>query len=96
MRSRKAPPEKVVVYRLVQIYVSLIFGIVGLFPLGAYFNQNGWPVFHTWGLAHGSFIIAVPVLGFPVFVLLGWLLGLSFRMQPNSSFKGDVPDGPRP
>jgi hypothetical protein len=39
-------------------YVAI--GFVLMFPLGMLFDDM--PLFHTWGLAHGSFILAWPVL----------------------------------
>jgi hypothetical protein len=33
-------------------------GLVLMFPLGLLFDDMKWPLFHSWGLAHGSFILA--------------------------------------
>jgi len=33
-----------------------------MFPLGIVFDSMNWPLFHSWGLAHGSFILAWPLL----------------------------------
>lgn len=38
-----------------------------MFPLGALFNFMNWPVFHEWGLGHGSFLIAWPLLGWATY-----------------------------
>jgi hypothetical protein len=33
-----------------------------MFPLGCLFDAMNWPIFHGWGLMHGSFIVAWPLL----------------------------------
>jgi uncharacterized membrane protein len=43
-------------------FVSLVIGFVLMWPVGWLFGQMGWPMFHGWGLAHGAFAIAWPVL----------------------------------
>jgi hypothetical protein len=34
-----------------------------MWPLGYVFNTFQWPIFHTWGLTHGSLLVAWPSLG---------------------------------
>lgn len=41
---------------------SITVGFLLMLPLAALFNTMNWPLFHSWGLAHGSFVIAWPVL----------------------------------
>jgi hypothetical protein len=41
---------------------SIVVGFLLMIPLAALFDAADWPVFHTWGLVHGSFLIAWPVL----------------------------------
>jgi hypothetical protein len=41
---------------------SLLLGFLLMAPLGALFNAMNWPLFHTWALAHGSFLFAWPLL----------------------------------
>jgi len=41
---------------------SVVLGLFLMVPLGMLFDAMNWPLFHTWGLAHGSFIIAWPIL----------------------------------
>jgi len=41
-------------------YVAV--GFLLMFPLGMLFDSMNWPLFHSWGLAHGSFILAWPLL----------------------------------
>jgi hypothetical protein len=42
--------------------VSIVFGFLLMIPLAMLFDAMNWPLFHSWGLAHGSFIIAWPLL----------------------------------
>ncbi len=43
---------------------SIVLGFFLMFPLGKLFDAMDWPLFHTWGLAHGSFLLAWPLLAF--------------------------------
>src|ERR1700722_9739674 len=55
---------------------SVVTGFFLMIPLAMVFNAMDWPLFHSWGLAHGSFIIAWPmltVLSFAVFHGSRWL-----------------------
>jgi hypothetical protein len=56
--------------------VSLVIGFLLLWPLGWLFGQMGWPTFHTWGLFHGAFIIAWPLLTFATLAILLLILRL--------------------
>ena len=47
-----------------------------MFPLGWVFGAMNWPVFHGWGLAHGAFIVAWPLL-----TLISWCLIRVMRFQ---------------
>jgi uncharacterized membrane protein len=51
-------------------FVSLVIGFLLMWPVGWLFGRMGWPMFHGWGLAHGSFVIAWPVLSLLAFVVL--------------------------
>ncbi|MGD1106720.1 MAG: hypothetical protein ABR865_06715 [Terracidiphilus sp.] len=44
------------------VLVSIVLGFVLMIPLGLLFDAMNWPLFHTWGLAHGSFVLAWPAL----------------------------------
>jgi hypothetical protein len=44
-----------------------------MFPLASFFDAINGPLFHSWGLAHGSFLFAWPVLGIVVFFVMGQL-----------------------
>lgn len=59
------------VLQSIRVVVSLLVGFLGLLPLGALFDTMNWPVFHTWGLGHGSFVIAAPAIGSVSYLLLG-------------------------
>jgi hypothetical protein len=39
-----------------------VIGFLLMFPLGMFFDDMDWPLFHSWALAHGSFILAWPLL----------------------------------
>lgn len=47
--------------------VSTVMGLFPMVPLAMLFDAMNWPLFHSWGLAHGSFLIAWPVLTFITF-----------------------------
>jgi hypothetical protein len=44
------------------VVVSWIAGFLLMIPLDLIFNAMHWPIFNGWALAHGSFIIAWPLL----------------------------------
>lgn len=43
-------------------FAAIILGFFLMAPLGMLFDKMNWPLFHTWGLAHGSFLFAWPLL----------------------------------
>lgn len=49
---------------------SAVIGFLLMFPLAGIFNAMNWPIFHSWGIAHGSFVIAWPILTFLSFGIL--------------------------
>jgi hypothetical protein len=49
--------------------ISIVGGFLLMFPLGWLFGEMNWPIFHSWGLMHGSFVIAWPVLALLVYVV---------------------------
>ena len=51
----------------------IVIGFVLMFPLGMLFDGMNWPLFHFWALAHGSFVLAWPML-----TLLAWVVDLFF------------------
>jgi hypothetical protein len=59
------------------LYTGLIAIVLGFFlmlPLAHIFDAKNWAVFNTWGLAHGSFIFAWPMLAYLNFYLLRTLI----------------------
>jgi hypothetical protein len=50
---------------------SVVSGLLLLVPLGEAYGAVGLPVYHSWGLMHGSFTTAIPALVAAVFVALG-------------------------
>jgi hypothetical protein len=59
------------VWTMVRSGVALVLGIVALFPIGVLFDAMGWPLFHSWALAHGSFFVAIPVAAVVAYAVLG-------------------------
>ena len=49
------------------LLISIVLGFALMFPLGWLFGVMNWSVFHSWGLIHGSFIVAWPLL-----TLISW------------------------
>ena len=47
---------------LLRILAAVAVGFLLMLVLSAVFTQMGWPVFNGRGLAHGSFLVAWPVL----------------------------------
>jgi len=60
------------------VAVSIVGGFFLMVPLAMLFDAMNWPLFHTWGLAHGSFLIAWPVL---TLASLGMILGLKLTQR---------------
>jgi len=60
--------------------IALLVGFFLMWPLSSLFDRNNWPVFHTWGLAHGSAVIAWPVLASACYGIL-MLVTLPWRMR---------------
>ncbi len=44
------------------IVASILLGFVLMIPLAMLFDAMKWPLFHSWGLAHGSYLFAWPLL----------------------------------
>jgi len=57
---------------------SVVLGFLLMIPLGILFTAMNWPLFHTWGLVHGSFIFAWPWLAALAFAFL-WVVWLRKR-----------------
>jgi hypothetical protein len=49
------------------VLVSIVMGFFLMIPLAMLFDFMNWPLFHSWGLAHGSFIFAWPLLALASF-----------------------------
>jgi uncharacterized membrane protein YoaT (DUF817 family) len=49
---------------------AIVFGFFLMIPLAIFFDAMNWPLFHSWGLAHGSFIIAWPLLTLISFAII--------------------------
>jgi len=60
----------------IRVGAALILGILSLFPVGSLFDEMKWPLFHSWALGHGSFVVAIPAAASVAYVILGavpWL-----------------------
>src|SRR5678815_523934 len=55
----------------VRCAASFVIGLLLVLPLGALYGVTGLPVYHSWGLMHGSISTAVPALVAATFVALG-------------------------
>jgi membrane protein implicated in regulation of membrane protease activity len=59
-------PVRIVVYGL----LAVMAGFFLMYPLAAIFDAYGWPYFNGWALAHGSLLLAWPMLTVVSFVVL--------------------------
>jgi hypothetical protein len=66
--------------QLVRLVASVVIGLTLLVPLGGIYGAAGLPVYHSWGLTHGSFTTAIPALVAGTFIALGlipWFGGVT-------------------
>ena len=59
---------------LLTILCAVVLGFLLMVPLARLFDAENWAVFNTWGLAHGSFVFAWPMLAYLSFYLLRMLI----------------------
>ena len=64
-----------------RVVLAACGAVVGVITTGWLFDKMSWPVFHSWGLAHGSAFILWPLY----FVVLYLLLGLKSDDQRQAS-----------
>ena len=57
-------------------------GLLLLFPVAALFDTMNWPMFHTWGMAHGAFLFA-----WPATTLIGFGLTLATLKAVDNSWR---------
>jgi hypothetical protein len=50
--------------------LTVVFGFVLLGLVADIFDTMNWPMFHSWGMAHGAIIYALPVCLAVAFALL--------------------------
>jgi hypothetical protein len=55
-------------------FIAVVIGFLAMFPIGTVFDQQNWPVFHSWGLAHGAFTIAWPLFSYVAYRVLSFLV----------------------
>ena len=65
--------------RVIRIAVSAVVGFLALLPVGDLFDRMDWPIFHSWGLGHGSFVFITAWIGFLVYWVLGMIPWLRER-----------------
>ena len=63
---------------------SIVLGFFLMIPLAMLFDAMNWPLFHSWGLAHGSFLIAWPALAAVSF----GLIRIAIRVMKARGSKG--------
>ena len=69
-----------------RVVVAAILGVLLLVPLALLFDAMNWAFFNSWGLAHGSFVIGILVLGCAAYVSLGAIPWFSAQ----ATVSGDV------
>ena len=62
----------------------ILLGFFLMIPFGMLFDAMRWPLFHSWGLAHGSFILAWPLLTLASFGVIRALTSLITRPTKRS------------
>ena len=65
---------------------SRIVTNLALAILGSLYDAKGWPMFHSWGLIHGSWLIAWPMLS--LICLIGLVIGQVFWAAAQGSWEG--------
>ena len=64
---------------LARIIAAILLGFLAMVPLAAVFTTMDWPAFNGWGLAHGSFVIAWPLMSLCSYWLCGYLPAFKHR-----------------
>lgn len=62
---------------------AIVIGFLLMVPLARVFDAMNWAVFNTWGLAHGSFIFAWPMLAYASFRFLRTVIPKQERGQSD-------------
>jgi hypothetical protein len=57
----------------IRIVIAIVAGYLLMWPLGFAYVALSLPTFHSWGLAHGTFVAAWPTLSILTFLALGYL-----------------------
>lgn len=63
-----------------RILGGLVLGFIATGLVGRFFDAQGLPVFHTWGLMHGGFLVVWPVCTVACYFVLGLIPFL--KQQP--------------
>ena len=73
-----------IIRTVIRTVISVIAGFFLMWPLGYIFGMMNWPTFHSWGLMHGSFLVAWPALSILTFFALGFLQ-IFVRREPANT-----------
>lgn len=57
----------------IRCLIAIVAGYLLMWPLGSTWTALSLPTFHTWGLAHGTYVAAWPTLSILVYLALGYL-----------------------
>ena len=69
---------------VIRLVASICIGTLLLIPLSAVYGAMGLPVYHSWGLVHGSFTTALPALVAASYVALGLIAWFKGRIDTTS------------
>ena len=70
-----------------RVLIAIVGGFGLMWPLGWLFGEMNWPFFHGWALAHGTFMLAWPLLSLLLYVGLRLPVGFSAIADTSPLFK---------
>jgi hypothetical protein len=73
--------------RSIFMAASAMLGFFAMIPLALLFDRMNWPAFQSWGLVHGSFLIAWPFLSFVSFGILRLIPAFNRRSPQDTARK---------
>jgi hypothetical protein len=53
--------------------IAVVAGFLLMWPLGYAYSRLSLPTFHSWGLMHGTYVVAWPTLSILTYLALGYL-----------------------
>ena len=75
---------------LIRLVASIGLGLLLLVPLGGLYGVLGLPVYHSWGLLHGSFTTAIPALVAASYVALGLIPWFGSRVDTGPRIAASI------